>query len=363
MEVYSMALLWVEGFEKFGAIGTTINTIDTNWDVLQFKYLSSNTSTINIVAGRYDDGAAIEFNDPDQYLQTPDLNTTNTTMFAGFSFKIPTLSAGARLCDFRTPTNDGSTTSDRSLAVAVTSGGELNVIRGTTTLATSSGANIQSDTWYHAEIKVKCASSGGNVTVRLDESEEINYNGNTQFLSGFCYSRLLWRSATSDTLVIDDAYIFDATGSAVNDFLGECRIETLTPISDASGNWTASTGSDLYAMVDEDKLNAEYISDTATGNQAIFETTNMCSECGTGIVQGVMVSCDSQQYGTTPGRFKKYAKMITQNGSGGSIQDSGVFMPGQSYPLTFTQVMETDPDGSPWIPATVNSFRVGVEVS
>jgi hypothetical protein len=72
-----------------------------------------------------------------------------------------------------------------------------------------------------------------------------------------------------------------------------------------------------------------------------------------------MVCCDSTQENNMTG----YAKCLTQNGSGGSIQETGNFMPGTDEPMCFSVMMEEDPDGNPWTEETVNDLRIGVEVS
>jgi hypothetical protein len=157
----------------------------------------------------------------------------------------------------------------------------------------------------------------------------------------------------------DDWYICDATGATNNDFLGECRVETLTPNSDASGNWTANSGGDLYAMVDGEIDEVDYVHETVSGNQALFGSNCLSANASAGSVRGVMVSCESNP----SGQFTKYAKMMTQNGSGGAIQESGNFVPGSRAPTASTEIMEADPDGASWTPNTINTFRMGVEVS
>jgi hypothetical protein len=357
-----MSLLWVEGFEKYGSVNTTIGTIDTDWNVLAFKYLTDEAYALSIVDGRFG-SKGLKMNTSSIYLQTPTL-TANDTLICGLAFKVVAFSSGIRVMDFRALGNYGNTVSYRSLAISALASGEISVTRESTTLATSSGANLQDDTWYYLEVKVKAATSGGTVNVVLDGTPIINYTGNTDAAGLGAYSSILLRTATTDETHFDDWYICDGTGSVNNDIIGDCRVEAMTPSADASGNWTANTGSDLYAMVDEVKLNDDFISETASGNQAVFETNNISANAATGTIQGLMVTCDSQQYSANGlGRFKKYAKLITQNGSGGSVQDTGVLMPGQNYPLSYTQIMEDDPDGTAWIPSTANTFRVGVEVS
>jgi hypothetical protein len=357
-----MALLWVEGFEKYGTANTTIGAIDVDWDVLSFKYLTNSAPNMGIVDGRFG-SKALKMSSSSLYLQTPTL-TANDTLICGLAFKVVAFSSGIRVMDFRAIGNYGNTVAFRSLTISALNSGEISITRESTVLATSSGANLQDDTWYYLEVKVKAATSGGTVNINLDGTPLLNYTGNTDAAGLGSYSSILLRTATNDETHFDDWYICDGTGSVNNDILGDCRVEALTPTSDASGNWTANTGSDLYAMVDAVKLNDDFIYETVSGNQAVFETNNISANAATGTIAGLMVTCDSQQYSANGlGRFKKYPKLITQNGSGGSIQDTGVLMPGQNYPLSYTQIMESDPDGTAWIPSTANTFRVGVEVS
>jgi hypothetical protein len=357
-----MALLWVEGFEKYGESGTSIGSIDTNWNVLAFKYLTDDAQLLTIETGRYG-SKALGMASSSLYLQTPTL-TSNDTLICGLAFKVEAFGSGIRVMDFRAIGNFGNSVAYRSLTITALNTGEISITRQSTVLATSNSANLQDDTWYYLEVKVKAATSGGTVNIVLDGTPLLDYTGNTDAAGLGAYSSILLRTATGDVTRFDDWYICDGTGSVNNDILGDCRIEALTPESDASGNWTANTGGDLYAMVDSVKLNDDFISETVSGNQAIFETNNISANAATGTIVGLMVTCDSQQYSASGlGRFKKYAKLVTQNGSEGSIQDTGVLMPGQNYPLSYTQIMEDDPDGAGWIPGTVNTFRVGVEVS
>jgi hypothetical protein len=232
-------------------------------------------------------------------------------------------------------------------------------MRGDVLLDTSTTANIQDDTWYYLEMKVLCANSGGRAWVHLDGVEIIDFTGDTE-LTRDVYTSVSLKTYTSSVTYFDDWYICDAAGSTNNDFLGECRVETLTPNSDASGNWTANSGLDLYAMVDGGVIDeVDYIHETVSGNQALFGSNCLSVNASMGTVRGIMVSCESNP----SGQFTKYAKMMTQNGSGGAIQESGNFMPGSRAPTASTEIMEDDPDGASWTSNTINTFRMGVEIS
>jgi hypothetical protein len=358
MGVKEMALLWVEGFEKFGT-GSLVNWDDATPVSLKY-HATSSTGFMTMVTGRYG-SLAIQFNDKNSRLNTPFLGTNNDTMISGVAFKIATVTGTVRIIDFRDPGNTGASTNQRALCAEVLATREIRLMRGSTLLETSTTANIQDDTWYYLEMKATSADSGGTAEIRLDEVVIINFTGDTNIALNMYTTATLMTYLSSATVTFDDWYVCDGTGSANNDFLGDCRVETLTPSSDASGNWTANSGSDLYAMVNADAIDeVNYIYETVTGNQVLFESNNLSPTVSVGTVQGMMVSCESRSPG---GELNKYAKMITQNGSGGIIQESGNFMPGYRVPAGSTEIMEVDPDGASWTPNTINTFRMGVEVS
>ncbi len=347
-----MALLWVEGFEKYGGAGSIPSS--HGYNVLDMKYATSNASSMDLVTGRYG-GLALQIADNLGRVATPHLGSSSPTLISGIAFKITAITSDASVLLFQGPGGGEST-----ISLTVLASREFRLRNMAVTLQDSTTANIQDDTWYYLELKVKAADSGGTAIVRLDGVEIINFTGDTNYKHER-YSSVLLRPYTfSDTMQFDDWYVCDDTGSTNNDFLGDCKVEVLTPNSDASGNWTANSGGDLYAMVDAAALDAvDYIHDTVSGNQALFGSNCLSVDSSLGDVKGVMVTCDTQQ----SGRFNKYAKMVTQNGSGGAIQESGNFPPGTASPMNSTQIMEVDPDGAAWTPNTINTFRMGVEVS
>jgi hypothetical protein len=214
---------------------------------------------------------------------------------------------------------------------------QLRIYRGTTTLNTTNTINIQPDTWYNLEMVVDSHNVTGNIEIWLDGVRSLTYNGDTIVRSSEMASpasRVGFKMPTStvDHLTIDNFYVMDGSGNENNGPVYTWRIETIVPNSDVTSDWTPSTGNDLYATINEEAQNANYISDTTSGNKAMFDLTNVTANAGDHNIGGVMITCDSKQ----TSRFKKYPKFISQNGSGGSVQDSGVFVPGaDSNPGTF----------------------------
>ena len=357
-----MALLWVEGFEKFGAAGGSINPeTDRYYNILSQKYVSRWGSDYTIQTGR-NGGKCLRSLSTAEHIVTPDLGSTGDTLITGFAIKFRDYDANNWIVDFRHPADDGATVGWNQLALktaSVNSVNEVAVYRGVTLLDTSNGLALAVDTWYYLEMKVKCHDTNGTVNVCVDGVEVISFTGNTQHRYNDQYSRVMFRCNQGDNLFYDDWYVCDGSGITNNNFLGDCTVCMIDVTSDASGNWTPSTGVDMYAVIDEAVQDSDYISDQTSGNQAVFETSNLSGNVTTGIVQGVMVTCEAQQFDNC----HKYPKFITQNGAG-TIQDTGHFMPGgEDNPFAYTQIMELNPDGADWSISLVNDLRIGVEVS
>jgi hypothetical protein len=331
--------------------------------------MASFDSAVDSYPGRYG-GYCIARDGSTSSWMTPDLNPGSETMIVGFNFKFgAAVNDNFVLVNYRHPSLDGETLGYANLKFHIDTVNGANQISVafrfplTPNVSTSTSLDIQPDTWYHFEAKVYCHDTNGTANLKIDGNEVISFLGDTRhraYTESSLYSRVQFYDPTTiGRLFIDDFYVMDDTGNTCNDFLGDgTRVESLSPTADASGNWTPSTGNDMYAMVDESELNAEYIENTTTGNQALFELANLSSNAATGTVQGIMASCDSFQ----SANCTKYAKFISSNGAG-SIEHTGNFAPGVGSVLSRGQVMETDPDGNAWTPATINSLRAGVEVS
>jgi len=347
-----MALLWIDGFDKYGDDPDASNPST----IIEWKYTADNDNLIFIRTGSTGNGILI-YNSA-TYLHTPIL-TGNRTLIAGFAFKMRDVDDGAHIVDFRSPDSAGATVGYYQLNTrirSVNSANEIAVYNGAALLDTTSGVDIQPDTWYYFEQKVYCDDSAGTVTIQLDDSEVMSFTGgDTNHSSTYnCYSAVLFRLITADYLYLDDLYICDGSGSKNNDFLGTCNVQTLSPTSDVASDWGPNTGSDNYAVIDEAEQNANYISDDTTGRQATFELDSLTIN---GTPVGVMICAESQ----LSDKINKCAKFITSNGAG-TLEDAGYVIPGTDNPLTSSVIMEDDSDGNSWASSTVNSLRIGVEV-
>lgn len=359
-----MALLWVDGFDKWGTINApTPTTIPST------KYKASSVSSANIVPGRFG-GYALSIDVTSTYFQTPHLHSGggDKTLICGLAYRSPTLRDGMYVMNFLLPTEGSELSrSQWSLRLSANSPSSgLEIYRGNTLVSSNTDALLSDNTWAYIEMKVYCDPTSGTCNVYVDGSEVIGYSGNTSH-------RSTWTEATAYSSVylcgqptygivqeFDDMYVADGSGNGITDVIGSCRVETLSPSSDVSGNWTPNTGPDMYDNIDSQSADTDFISTSTSGNRAIFETDNLSANAALGTVQGVMINAESQQLGDSI----QYAKGLTQNGSGNTVQHSGNFAPGtDGTVITHSFIMEDDPDGNAWTSTTVNQLRIGVEAS
>ena len=98
------------------------------------------------------------------------------------------------------------------------------VKRGSTTLA--SGGAIVTNTWHYLEVYYKPLNSDGNITVKMDGSEIINYDGDTTDSSEYI-DEMKFRSQNSAVgypVFFDDIVINDTAGSVNNSWPGQVRL-------------------------------------------------------------------------------------------------------------------------------------------
>lgn len=142
----------------------------------------------------------------------------------------------------------------------------IRVYRETTLLGTGSAGLTKG--LHHIEAKVFSDASAGTVTVKIDGTTVLDLSGvNT---GGSDITTIRW-GATS-VLYRDNYYIAD-------DFQGELISVLCKPSSDDSVQFTPSTGSDNYAMIDEvvHDDDTTYVESSTVGHKDIYEYENIPS--------------------------------------------------------------------------------------
>ena len=230
-------LVHIDGFDSYS----------TGSD-LAFQYTSTSFPTVGTNLGRFGQGA-ITSNSYRNYI-TKIFSAPVTEIWTGFALNL-----------------SGNSTQYVILSIVSNSGIETtlnyntttNVIaayRGdaTTQIGTSAVTPLNNTGWHYIEFHYKISSSVGIVEVWVDDRVIFTNTGqnttqyaNTSFTS-------IWLGGDGNNAVaatFDDWYVLDPTQGAFNTTrLGDSRIQTLRPASDAGpNNGTPSTGSAHYAMV------------------------------------------------------------------------------------------------------------------
>jgi hypothetical protein len=232
---------------------------------------------------------------------------------------------------------------------------------GSTSIGTGTGSNMTTSAWHYIEVHYKLDPSAGIVEIWCDNAQVLNVTGaNTrQNASATTASLIIFGGQSSSAAYLfDDLYILDTTGSSPwNTRLGDCKVVTAMPTSDASPNdGTLSTGTSHYAVVDETRTNTTDYSDltNTTGQGEYFGLTPGLTSAQA--VLGVRVGTYIDKSDVGSATFKIGCK------SGSTIGYSANLSPATTFAFKFG-VFQANPDTSAqWTYSNTNSMVAGLEV-
>jgi hypothetical protein len=249
---------------------------------------------------------------------------------------------------------------DASARMAVKRGVGGTVL-GTTTSPLVNGSFV------HLQIRVKIHDTTGTLTVKVNDLTEITLTGldtrnggatgllDTLYL--FC-GQITFEGAW--TMYHDDLYILDVLGTENNDFLGDCKVETLYP--NGNGNSSQFDGSDgnttdNYLLVDETVPNSDtdYVESADAGDKDTYAYGNLTTLSGT--VFAVQPVPFAKKNDAGPAR-----SIVSVARLSGTETDSAVKTLSTSYAY-FPDIRATKPGGGQWTIADVNSAEFGVKVN
>jgi hypothetical protein len=278
--------------------------------------------------------------------------TADTTFIFGCAIKFSSIGGGLQTI-FRLLDTAGSS---QTFVFALMATGQLQAIGGVSVASTwvaSTGV------WYYVECRVTLHDTAGSVEVRVDGTPVINSTGidTKQSATGGYAVCELSGAITAD---IDDLYMCDTTGTYNKDFLGDCRVESIFPQTDAvaagtNHGLTPSTGTDHGALVDDTAPNGDtdYNSGTTAALKDTYNFPNMASSGTVKAVQLVIAARKTDQ-GT-----KTVCPVVR---SGGTDYDGVTVTPPVGY-VYLQQIYETDPNTAvPWTGAGVNALEAGLKI-
>jgi hypothetical protein len=288
-----------------------------------------------------------------------------TTLGVGFRLwlsKLPTTSTLFPFVSFRDNTNTDI------LTIRVTTTGQLQAAKATTsgsggtTLATS-GPVITANTYTHIEIKATKGNGTGALEVQVDgvavaslalTSQTLSANNIAQIFIG-CSEGIGATDANMKSYW-KDLVLWDTNGSVGNDFQGSVAVRDLYPDADISLNWTPSSGTTGWDLIDETTPDdADYISAASDAiDPYVASLTDLPID-----VTSVRALIPIYRAEKTDGGDCNLQIGLTPNNAD---WDDGADTP-ISTAYTFRwDVSELSPDtGSLWTPTEVNSAYVRVD--
>lgn len=251
--------------------------------------------------------------------------------------------------------------------ITVDSTGRLSARSGNATatvIGTTTNPAITANGWYHIEAIADITAQ--TIEVRVEGATVLNLSGLS--LSGGPFGQVVAGGTRStgtnarEAFYTKDLVIYDSSGSYNNSFLGSVLVHSLLPDSDASLNWTPSTGTTGWGILDNIPPNdSVYLSAPYNSggppyfpNPYVATLSNLPVE--TTSVKGIIT-------------FVRAAK---SDGGDGSLQVGVISDPlgspatalGANRPITVAQtywrdVFEVDPATSaPWLPDAVNDAEI-----
>jgi len=341
-----MALLFLDGFDHYATADVTK------------KWTSQSNTTIDASNGRRSGGAlAGNIGASSNVIKT--LSSASASFVVGAAIK---LGAAVTLAIDLFRLFDAGTL---QCGVKINPDLTLSVHRNNTVL--TSGTSVTSlsvGTWAYIEFKVTIADSigAGSCKVRIngvdvitvatsqDTKNSSNASANQVSIGGGS------GGGAAGTL-IDDFYICDQSGGSNNDFLGDCRIDTLFPNADGSNSdFTPSTGSTHYTLVDEATPNtSDYVESSTVSHKDTWAFQNLSAITGT--IYGVQVCSAALKDDAGARSIANTVKSSATNADGATqaLSTSQVY---------YMDVWATDPNtAAAWTESAVNSAEFGVKVA
>lgn len=352
-----MAIEWLDSFDHYGT-GSTSYTNMLNGTYTQLQTSSSNDVTCSNLQARTGSNALrIGASDGVISIRRP-YSGSLTELYTGCALYFETLPASNGQGTLWAPASSGnvkrfwvSWNTIGGLRIYDADGPSGGILLG------ESDPFMTAGVWRYLEMHcIHGTGTSGSLEFRCDnnvvytltgintgsESSQMTIGG--EFVSG---SPRWW---------IDDYYLLNTSSGEYTGYLGDVRIYTLFPNADAgTPDWTPSTGTDLYAMVDEVSQDGDTTyneNDGTVGNQYEVNFDDLPADIVNIYgVQAIMLArkTDAGSAGVTQ-----------------SMDSSGTIGDGTEKTLTttyapYSDIFELDPNTtSAWTPTAVNAVKAKI---
>lgn len=228
-------------------------------------------------------------------------------------------------------------------------------------IGTDVSSVFSNQTWHWVEVKavVGTTNSDGAIEVRVDGNTVYSQTGIDTFNNAnSVLDHLYFAGRAGGGIRIDDVIIMDGTGSTMNDYLGDTRIDTLIPNSNGSlTDWAASSGSQ-YQCVDDvlggANDNTDYVSIASTGKLDL-QMSNIVGNPA--VIHAVQTRARASKLNVGTRTFR------TNLLSGAAVENGPVTGIGIGYSWMRNGIFHQDPNGNiPWSKAAVDALQVQLEM-
>lgn len=332
--------------------GDSFNTVDDAYEEMRWDDMLS-AAGVAYASGYGSDGDwGMRLSASTIYYIQKNLSSSETTLIVGGRYKLASLSSTSEFLSFY----DSSTLQCELRAMA---DGSLAFYRGTSTqIGVSDTGLVSADTWYFIEAKVTFDNTTGSVEIKLDGVTKINESpvdtvssANEQVTNIRLYSN-------GGLTYADDFYICNTSGTECNNFLGDIKIKPYYAASDGTyTQFTPSSGSDHYAMVDDDPL-----ADANTYNES--STVGHRDSCGldtyseTGTVHVVQVIAPV----LNPDSGSMTVKPFIRSGTSPANNDGPEMALSQTMKAAVAIYEKEPTDDVAWTAAKINAAEAGLKV-
>lgn len=253
----------------------------------------------------------------------------------------------------------GDSGSTVHLSLVWVSGSAIALYRGPQSAQIAVGPAVapQFGTWGYLEVSATISDTVGTCEVRWNGVTVISFTGDTKNAGTNSSIDAIALMRPNANVHYDDFYLCDASGSSpFNTFLGEIRVQTLSPTgAGASTQWTPDTGSN-YARVNEIPYSAaNYAQDSTSGHRDTYAMADLSATPGTILaVQNnlILKRTDASAISVKP-----------------AIKSGATVYYGSSYATTATDTVARDlrtvdpATSAAWTASGVNALEAGQEVA
>lgn len=338
-----MTLLFMDGFDHYATADITK------------KWTTNSSATISTSGGRRSSGA-LSCAIGNYAVKT--LSTTYSTIIVGFALKPNSLSDSWRdiLSLF-----EGAT---QHLTFTIKAAGKILIYRGnstTGTLLATGTVTINTGVWTYVEVKVTINDTTGSTEVRLNGVADSGLTlTNTDTRNGGTSGAIdgIWTGTSSSmSALYDDYYVCSTAGSTNNNFLGDCRVDTILPTGDGNyTQFTPSTGTAHWSLVDENPPNTtDYVSSATSGDRDSYTFPDL-SGLSSQTVYGIQINAAALKSDAGARSLGTMSRLsgADKDGVGTAMSTSLVYI---------SEIQETDPTSAAWTESNVNAAEFGVKVT